>query len=398
MELAIVTHRFVKGDGQGRVNYEVARAAVRRGHRVTLLASEAAPELTALNAVTWIPIPVEGWPTALLRHQVFAWRTARWLARHRDRLDLVVANGFITWAAADVNAVHHVHSISRRSPFHAAHVRSGPYAWYQWLFSALNAWWEKGAFRKARVLVAVSDKVRDELRTIGMPEEAIQVIRNGVDVEEFSPGVVDRTALDLPSDVPLALFVGDIRTPGKNLDTVLKAARRVPDLHVAVAGSTEKSPYPQMADDLEIGERIHFLGYRGDVPDLMRAADLFAFPSRYEACSLVMLEALASGLPVITAQTAGGAEIVEEAGGTVLSDPGDTEALARALRTLLAEPDRLAHLSKGARATAKNYSWERMARQYLDLFEELCPPISPGLNLPEIAPPMRGKLRQQSLR
>ncbi len=373
MNIAIVTHRFMKGDGQGRVNYEVARAAVQRGHRVTLLAGEVAPELAAHEAVTWVPVPVDGWPTALLRHQIFAWRTARWLSRHRDALDLVVTNGFITWAAAEVNAVHHVHSMSRRAASHAAHVRRGPYAWYQWLFSALNAYWEKQAFEKARTVVAVSEKVRDELEAVGVPEENIRVICNGVDTEEFVPGAEDRAALGLPEDVPLALFVGDLRTPGKNLDTVLRAVRRAPALHLAVGGSRERSPYPQMAKELDIEKRVRFLGYRRDVPALMRAADLFVFPSRYEACSLVMLEALASGLPVVTARTAGGAEIVAEAGGTVLPDPNDAEGLTRTLRALVVDPDRLARMSHAARATAEKYTWTHMAQQYLDLFEELAP-------------------------
>jgi hypothetical protein len=57
---------------------------------------------------------------------------------------------------------------------------------------------------------------------------------------------------------------------------------------------------------LNVSDHVHFLGYRRDIPDLMRTANIFVFPSRYEACPLVLLEAMASGLPIVTAQTAGG--------------------------------------------------------------------------------------------
>lgn len=371
MKLAIITRKFVKGTGQGRVNHEVARAAVRRGHRVVLLASEVAPELLAEEAVLWVPIPGGDWPTALLRDQLFAWRTMQWLIQHRGTLDLVVANGCNTWAPAEVNAVHFVHSAWRRSPVHVARVRRGPYAWYQWLYSALNAYWEKRAFRKAQTIIAVSDQVRSELVEIGVTPDKICVIHNGVDVAEFKPGPTNRTALGLPEDVPLALFVGDIRTPRKNLDTVLKALQKAPDVHLGVVGSTDRSPYPQMARTLDVHARVHFLGFRRDVPDLMRAADIFVFPSRYEACSLVLLEALASGLPIVTARTAGGAELITKECGIVLDNPDGTDDLADALRMLAQDRRRRKALGTASRTIAEEHSWLRMADQYLELFETM---------------------------
>src|SRR4028118_1160876 len=98
MKLCIVTPCVLKGDGQGRVNYEIAWEAIRRGHHVTLLASRVAPELQHNSQVKWIDIPVKGWSTYLLREIVFAWQSADWLRKHRSELDLVQANGAITWA------------------------------------------------------------------------------------------------------------------------------------------------------------------------------------------------------------------------------------------------------------------------------------------------------------
>ena len=371
MRLAIITHQLSPGSGQGRVNYEVARAIADRGHDVILLASSVSDELASHPSVTWIPILVEGWPTRLMKDQVFAWKSARWLHAHEEAFDIALANGCITWASTAANAIHFVHSAWLQSPVHTARVRSGPYAWYQYLYSAVNAWWERKTLSETPHIIAVSHQVRQELIDIGIDPPSIHVIHNGVDTEEFKPGPADRAALGLPTEVPLALFVGDIQTPRKNLDSVLHALDAISELHLAVVGSTEGSVYPRMAATLGLSDRAHFLGFRNDVPDLMRAADLFVFPSRYEACSLVLLEALASGLPVITARTAGGAELITESSGRVLPDPNNVSALEDAIQSLVQHPDRLRRMSRSARALAEKHTWSIMAKQYLDLLRRI---------------------------
>ncbi|MEH1861133.1 MAG: glycosyltransferase family 4 protein [Nostoc sp.] len=375
MKLCIVTHKIKKGDGQGRVNYEVAKEAICRGHHLTLLASEVAPELEDNSQVNWIKIPVKGYPTEFVRNFIFAQKSADWLRKHRSDIDLVKVNGAINLAAADVNAVHFVHSSWLRSPVHISRNRRDLYGFYQWLFTAFNAGWEKQAFQKAQVVVAVSEKVAQELVNIGIPRSRIRVIVNGVDLEEFTPGesVGDRhrQKLGLPENVTLALFAGDIRTPRKNLDTVLHALVKVPDLHLAVVGHIEGSPFPQLAASLGLSERVHFVGFRRDIPEIMRSVDLFIFPSRYEACSLVLLEALSSGLPVITATATGGAELVTPECGIVLSDSNDIDALAVAMMSLVSVDMLMQQMSQAARSVAEQHSWTTMAQTYVDLFEEL---------------------------
>ncbi|MEH1915043.1 glycosyltransferase family 4 protein [Nostoc sp.] len=371
MKLCIVTHKIKKGDGQGRVNYEVAKEAIRRGHYLTLLASEVAPELEDNNQVNWIKIPVKGYPTEFLRNFVFAHKSADWLRKHRSDIDLVKVNGAINLAAADVNAVHFVHSSWLRSPVHISRNRRDLYGFYQWLFTAFNARWEKQAFQKAQVVVAVSEKVAQELVNIGVPRSRIRVIVNGVDLEEFTPGESERQKLGLPENVTLALFAGDIRTPRKNLDTVLHALVKVPDLHLAVVGHIEGSPFPELAASLGLSDRVHFVGFRRDIPEIMRSVDLFIFPSRYEACSLVLLEALSSGLPVITATATGGAELVRPECGIVLTDSNDIEALAVAMMSLVSVDMLMQQMSQAARSVAEQHSWTTMAQTYVDLFEEL---------------------------
>ena len=103
----------------------------------------------------------------------------------------------------------------------------------------------------------------------------------------------------------------------------------------------------------------------------MRAADLFVLPSRYESFSLVLLEAMASGLPVITARTVGAAHLVTPACGIILEDPDDTVALVHALRTLAADNKLRETMGCAGRGVAEHHSFDKMAWQYVDLFEEI---------------------------
>lgn len=371
MRLCIVTHNIIKGDGQGRANYEVVLEAIRCGHKITLIANNVSPDLQQNSHINWVYISATSLPTSLLGNLVFTWKSAEWLRSHRQEFDVVMTCGAVTSAASDVNAVHFVHSAWLKSSAHTSRLRKDLYGSYQWLFTALNANWEKKAFRQAKIVVAVSERVKQELISIGVPSERIRVVINGVDIDEFSPQSGDRRESGLKEGVTLALFVGDIRTPRKNLDTVLHALVKVPELHLAVVGATERSPYPKLAKNLGVGERVHFLGFRRDVPQIMKAADLFVFPSRYEACTLVLLEAMATGLPVITAVTTGGAEIVTPECGILLSSSEDVAALADGLNHLASDLHLREKMGKAARAIAEQHSWKSKAKKYVDLFEEV---------------------------
>jgi glycosyltransferase involved in cell wall biosynthesis len=375
VRIGIVTHKLLKGDGQARVNYELVKELQRRGHQVTLFSSSVTPELLDHAGTSWIPVPVKGWPSQLLKNLVFSVvSTARLLPRRRE-LDLLMVNGFITWVKSDVNAVHYVHGSWLRSKAHPFHQRRNASGWYQLLFTGVNALLEKVAFARTDYLVPVSAKVKDEIEAMGFRRpESTRVISNGVDTDEFTPlRRVSRAQLGLPEQVPLALFAGDIKSSRKNLDSVLRAMTDVPGLHLAVAGRTKGSPFPQLAAELGLKERVHFLDFRRDMADLMNNADFFVFPSRYEACTLAVIEALASGLPVITTYQSGVSELVDTApsAGIVLEDAEDVRGLREAMRLLTEDAALRERMGGQARSIAERQRWESVAGKYIELFEEL---------------------------
>jgi glycosyltransferase involved in cell wall biosynthesis len=228
------------------------------------------------------------------------------------------------------------------------------------------------------VLVPVSGKVGEELVAMGLPRGNIRVIFNGVDNTEFAPDPsaqsksAQRARFQLPEAPFMLLFAGDLRSSRKNLDTVLRAlVNCAPNIHLAVAGGLKNSPYPALAKSLGVADRVHFVGMIKDMPSLMRCADLFVFPSYYEPLGLVLLEALASGLPVITVTTAGGAEVINADCGVVLTNPSDDRALGAAIAQIAGNPQRAQAMSVAARATAAGLTWQSMAKQYLALFEDI---------------------------
>jgi glycosyltransferase involved in cell wall biosynthesis len=368
IRLALVTHSVITGDGQGRVNYEIARYGLKRGAQVTLLADRVAPELLEAGA-EWCAVHPRVQRPDLAKVPDFIWRADRALKTRAHEFDVVCGNGCVLSRPHTVNCAHFVHGAWLRSPVHPFRIRRNWYGAYQLLYTMVNARAERAVFDRAEAVVAVSDKVKDELISIGVPEQKIHAIANGVDVVEFQPGHTERQPLGLPPDQVIAVFVGDLRTPRKNLDTVIRALTEVPEVHLAVVGDTSGSLYPRMAELMNLNGRVHFLGYRRDVAKIMRAADIFVFPSRYDPYSLVVLEAMASGLPVITATSVGAATLVTRECGYVLGDPEDCDGLVAALQVLTGDPERRRRMGQVARRVAEPHSWERMAAAYWKLFE-----------------------------
>lgn len=312
----------------------------------------------------WIQVPAPPGP-AFVRTLVFA-LAASWILRNRRAL--VNAQG-ATCLSPSVVTAHSCHRAWVKRSRAAA--RTGGWAWLRKLLNPLHpvtVWIEGIQYRRADRVVAVSRRVQREVeREYEVAPGRISVCWGGVDLARFHPADprkrrASRRARGLDPDAPVALFVAN-EFRRKGLDTLLAALARQeePSLRVAVVGRGRAWPYREMARRMGLDGRVHFVGATEEPEAWYRMADFFVLPTEYEPFGLVVVEALASGLPVITSRSAGVAERLEgERSVLLLDDPGDPEELAEALARL-ADPAERARRARGSRGVAEAFGWDRVA-------------------------------------
>lgn len=199
-----------------------------------------------------------------------------------------------------------------------------------------------------------------------------RVLHNPIDVGYYASGRPVRSTLGIAEGDVVVVAIGQV-VPRKGIDVLLAAAERLlpedPRLHFLVVGP-EKSSHAEYPAELKaraaapaLGGRFRFLGSRADVPDLLASADIFALPTRDEPFGLVIAEAMAAALPVVTTNIGGIPEVVGDSDAAILLAPGDVDGFTEAIRRLAAAPEERAR--RGARGKA------RVERQFaFDTFRE----------------------------
>ncbi len=247
---------------------------------------------------------------------------------------------------------------------------------------------KKLLYRTAGILstkvTAVSHEASELLVSLtGMRRSRVQIIPNGVDTGRFAPAQSpeDKKRLRQDKGLPVnGLLVGCVAAlrPVKNHSGLLKAFERAcrksmsrPYL-VLVGDGPLFHDLKKLAGDLEVSDRVLFLGKRNDVHDLLRCLDLFVLNSHTEGLSYAMLEAMACGLPVVATAVGAAVRLIGNARQGFLIPEGDTEALAQVLSKLFDNPDALQKMGLEARNTVQSqYGIERMLESYRVLYQEI---------------------------
>lgn len=379
-----VSQHVTATHGQGRINLEAIRHLSRCGWRLNIVAAEVETDLLDLNSINFFPVAVPGkLPTNWARETVFRKLAGRRVAmlRSESQLGLLITNGAALDEAGDINLCMFVHTAWLDSPWHPRQAGGGLHGRYLALYNAFNARLEKPIFNRAGHVVALAPVIRDELTAYHLSDEAkISVIPPGVEPEVFRPlrpGESNRLrdacnlADQADQETMLVVFVGEIRSNRKNLDLVLRGLAATPRTHLSVLGSTVGSPYPAMAEQLGIADRVHWLGHRSDVAELLRGADVMAFPTHYEPYGLVVTEAMASGLPVIVTPQCGAAMRVTSQCGVILDSGNDLEGITRTLQGWRDAPLRRRSAGEAALSQAALWTWQHMGEAYEQLFIEM---------------------------
>jgi len=194
------------------------------------------------------------------------------------------------------------------------------------------------------------------------------LIPNGVDTARFSPGAGNRARFGLPDGVPLALTVSAL-IGSKRVAEGIRCAAKVPGLHLVVAGDGQLRESVDKCGKELLGERYRRMTVTHDaMPDLYRSADVLLHMSRDESSSLTYLEALATGLPVVTHATPVTRWTFEDQ--AFLVDTADEEATARELSRAL-EAHSEAQVTARRALADRRFSWKAIAAKYLAFFEEV---------------------------
>jgi len=368
MRIALSSADFNKVGGAERVAVEAANWLAHAGHEVTVYGVRI-DRAVLDEAVRVRQISV---PAKLDVYTGLGFRRRAAAAIAADRPDVHGAFcglsplGGVFWVPV-VSRVGYNLLLSRRSAIARLPVRLNP-------FHRGRLWLERGLLAPGACarLLALTDRSRSDISSIyGIPEEDIDVLAPGFDPDVFDPELRQRRRAEARArfgyedEDRVLLFVGN-ELERKGFDTLLEAVGLLEDPKVKLLGAGHVAPdaekYRSLTERLGLTDRVRWLGSSSDVALLHAAADAFVLPTRYEPWGLVIVEALGSGLPVVTSQLAGAALVVDEAEtGRLLRDPENPAELAEALRWALSgAPARAATIA----ASVRDYTWARVIARY----------------------------------
>ncbi len=238
--------------------------------------------------------------------------------------------------------------------------------------------WTSGCVEK---YVCVSNAVAEYSEKVaGIPKNKLVVIPNAVDVDEFRNATpADLTAEEVSPDSKKAIFIGRMDDQ-KGVDRLLKLApdwlKSAPEWELLLVGDGPKhceltDYYLQPFFD-KVRYRIHFLGWRKDVPELLAASDLFVLPSRWEGMPNAVLQAMAAGLPIVSTSVEGVQELLGD-----LAEP-QTAEIERFPERLLAVPQIEGLGERNHQRAAEQFSFDVAVSRYAALFETILEKIAPN--------------------
>jgi glycosyltransferase involved in cell wall biosynthesis len=227
------------------------------------------------------------------------------------------------------------------------------------------------ANRGARRVIANSRATADAFVESGGRQDLVRVVWNGIDAADFAPAGNDarqlRAALGFAEDAPIVGVFGRL-APWKGQDVVLKALAEVPAAHGMIVGAPlfgerdYERELRRLADALGIAHRVHFLGFRSDIPALMRASALVVHSSiAAEPFGRTVVEGMLAERPVVASRAGGPCEIIEDRVSGILVPPGDPAALAAALGELIDDHSFASRIAAAGRVRAQTkFSLEPM--------------------------------------
>ena len=366
----LVAGDFVQTGGMDRANYELSRCLAKQQYEVHLAAHFADRELLKLKNVAYHHVIRPG--NSHLLGEPFLDRAGRHWARKTSAHGghVIVNGGNCRWH--DINWVHYVHAAYEP-------VIAGPaLRRARWRFSHRRYLRDEyQALTQARVLIVNSERTkRDVVEQLGVPAKRVHCVYYGIDPSIYRP-------LDLQGRAktkerlgwgpqPVVAFVGAMSDRRKGFETVFDAWKTLAgrpgwDVDLAVIGTGAELPnWISRAQAQGLGGRIHFLGFRSDVPLILEACDALVAPARYEAFGMAVQEALCLGLPALASRSSGVAEqYPDEMEELLLDDPADCQELTERLWHWRQRKEEFEGTAWQLSSRLRAHTWEKMTEEIL---------------------------------
>jgi UDP-glucose:(heptosyl)LPS alpha-1,3-glucosyltransferase len=370
MKIAIIRKKYSFHGGSESFSQELMRHLAEKGHEVHIFSRNWSADPPHEN-IRFHKVPAVGL-TSLLRDLSFAF-SACWSLKGKQ-FDIVQSHDKTLcqdiYRAGDGCHIEWLRQRWKRAgTLRRLSIALNP---YHWLILRLEGAILGG--HRYRKIIAISELVkRNLLENYRVAENDIEVIYNGVDLKRFHPDnrhrlrAGTREEHSIPGEDTVALFVGS-GFERKGVRFLLEALNYVDGpLTVLIVGKGREIPF----SDVHGNKRVIFCGPRKDIQAYYAASDMFVFPTMYEPFGNVHLEALASGLPVITTSLSGASEIIEQGkDGFVVPVPEDTESIAGAIKTLLDRGIR-EEMSANARGKAEEFTFQRHVAETMELYNKV---------------------------
>ena len=385
-------------DTQATYVHDINRHLVRRGHSVTVV-TPGDPSLSredTFDGVKIVRFPLN-LPADLTYGRVAQSRVS-WLGRfarvavmanyleaqHRaimaeareGRVDVIHAHWAIPTGPAAVMAARKL-GIPSIITMHGGDVYVNPEQGYdfptRWYVRPALRW----TLRHAGALTAITEDCRQHALRAGAPDDHIRLVFNGTDLRRFSPA--ENGNRGDPQFGPHMIFACRQLFPRKGIRFLLEAAAqlkpRFPELKVVLAGDGfERPELAHLAAELGIGADVTFLGWvpNADLPPYYRAAAVSVIPSLEEGFGIPAAEAMGCEVAVVASDAGGLPEVVEHGVTGLVVPRGDSAALAQAIGSLLADPERRRAMGQAGRERAlRLFDWDRSAEQFEELYREV---------------------------
>lgn len=197
----------------------------------------------------------------------------------------------------------------------------------------------------------------------------------GVNLEVFNNVVVDRrqklSELGIPENASVGIVVGDLND-NKNVETIIKAVAQANDgFHVMICGvGPKKDSLSQLASGLNIAHRVHLLGFRRDVKELLKVSDIYLFASKREGLPRSTMEAMASGLPCIVSDIRGNRDLIDDRGGFLVK-PNDVTGFSEAINKLMESPEKRERMGAYNKERVLECDIKNVREQMIAVFQDV---------------------------